>query len=233
MNDVSKTIGWAQRTWNPVVGCHGPGGTSVNPKICWYCYLQRFQDKGFSYEPTFKENKLQEPYHIKPSKIFVGSSGDTFGDWVPTEWIDRVIKVMCENPQHTFQSLTKNPKRYSEFKFPQNVWLGTTVDCNAGLDRIHHLVSSNEKNIKFVSFEPLLEDVGENVCLDKVNWIIIGSMTYVEGKKTIYPKKEWVQKLIEQAREKSIPIFLKDNLHWPIEIKEYPKHNLFNYFLKA
>ena len=155
---MNKTkIEWTNYTWNPCVGCkHG----------CSYCYAKRMNDR-FKWienwnEPKFYPERLKEPYKVKkPSKIFVGSMCDLFGDWIDKDWIDRIILTARENPQHTFQFLTKNPKRYSKFEFPKNCWLGVTIDgTETTLEkvmRIEHLATKD--NFKFVSFEPLLGDV--------------------------------------------------------------------------
>ena len=67
----------------------------------------------------------------RPSKIFVCDCGDLWGEWVPNEWIEEVLKVVKKCPQHTFQFLTKNPQRYLDFEpLPDNSWAGTTVTSN-------------------------------------------------------------------------------------------------------
>jgi len=155
--------------------------------------------------------------------IFTVSMGDLFGDWVPAEWIEAVIKVAEDNPQHVFQFLTKNPIKYYEFKFPKNCWLGTTV---TGLDmdsyRIFDLIdNTDDKNIRFVSFEPYLKRVDLNAFRHKlqIDWIIIGAQT----NPWVPPIASWVYDLINLAKQNLIPIFLKDNLRWPEKIQEWPE----------
>ena len=126
---MNKTkIEWTNWTWNPVVGCK---------HNCWYCYGKRIAKRFFkdnpNYEPKFYPERLKEPYTLKkPSKIFVCSMADLFGDWVKMNWIERVIKVVKENPQHTFQFLTKNPKRYLEFEFGWGLQLLKVGMTNGG-----------------------------------------------------------------------------------------------------
>jgi protein gp37 len=146
---------------------------------------------------------------------------DLFGDWVPAGWIQEVIKVAEKNPHHTFQFLTKNPSRYKEFKFPENCWLGTTVNSQSDVYRILQLVENADRNIKFVSFEPLYGEIRmlfpdpDHV----VDWIIIGAQTNPWK----LPKPEWVRNLIDQARSIGAAVFLKDNLRWPEKIQEFPE----------
>lgn len=207
-------IEWTDFTWNPVTGCkHG----------CPYCYgreiAKRFKNHfPNGYKPTFHPDRLDEPSRIKkPSKIFTVSMGDLFGDWVPNEWIEAVIDVARKNPKHVFQFLTKNPRRYADFEFPPNCWIGTTVESQNNLDRLEILRRSDNENIKFVSFEPLLGPVDSD--LDGIDWIIIGAQT---GRKHIIPDHEWVESLISEARRSRCAIFLKDNLGWNEKVQEFP-----------
>jgi len=199
---MNKTkIEWTNYTWNPVVGCK---------HNCWYCYGKRIAKRFFkdnpNYEPKFYPERLNEPYKLKkPSKIFVCSMADLFGDWVSRKWIEAVIKVAKDNPQHTFQFLTKNPKRYLEFEFLKNCWLGITIDGTEekmiAQKKIEYLCEKRT-NHTFISFEPLL---GSMALLDisRINWIIVGAMT---GPKAIKPKKEWIDSI------KHPNIFYKNNI---------------------
>jgi protein gp37 len=113
------------------------------------------------FEPAFHPDRLCEPDKVqKPSKIFVCSMADLFGDWVPWEWIKRVLSAAHMNPQHTFQFLTKNPARYQEFNpWPDNCWLGTTVTNQEDADaRVPELLKAQAK-VRFVSAEPLLGEI--------------------------------------------------------------------------
>jgi len=201
MNDVSKTIGWADKTWNPVCGCKN---------ACYYCYSKRLNDrfkwlKDFT-KPKFYPERLLEPYDLrKSSKIFVCSMADLFGDWVPDKWIKAILEVVRDNPQHTFQFLTKNPKRYLEFEFPKNCWLGVTITNSKDGWRIVDLVRKD--NYRFVSLEPLIGGFGKefNMWIKGVDLIIIGAMTGM-GKKNVIPKKEW----IDNIQHKNI--FYKNNI---------------------
>lgn len=193
---MNKTkIEWTDYTWNPVVGCKNN---------CWYCYGKRIAKRFFkdnpNYEPKFYPERLEEPYKLKkPSKIFVCSMADLFGDWIHENWIRRIILVATRNPQHTFQFLTKNPKRYLEFEFPKNCWLGLTM-TEPRIDNLEYLLQKD--NYKFVSCEPLLADMS-SMMFDNVDLVIVGAMT---GPKAIKPKKEWINSV------KHPNIFYKNNI---------------------
>lgn len=175
-------------TWNPIVGC----------KIgCLYCWARRDhrwiypQDK-FD-QPRFYPNRLKEPYQRKkPAKIFVCSMGDILSPGVNPDWIEQVLKVVKDNPQHTFQFLSKNPIRYHDFDFPiGNVWLGTSVDYARHADRIGHLVSCGCKFISFVLVEPLLSSMG-SVDFSGVDFLFVGAQT---GPGAVIPSREWISSI--------------------------------------
>ena len=173
--------------------------------------------------PLYHPARLVQPAKLKkPSLIFAGSSGDMWGEWVPAIWIEKVLYV-CSNltPQHTYQFLTKNPKRYGQFILPNNCWYGTTCDgTNKTADNLFWLKESvSVKSIRFISFEPLLEIKGIDLRLDGIDWVIIGADSTRGAKK---PPKEWADIIIEAARDKSIPVFIKNNYGYRDKIKEMP-----------
>jgi protein gp37 len=154
---MNKTaIETADYTWNPVSGCnHG----------CSWCYARtiaaRFYPKDIGFAPHFYPGRLSEPAKAKkPSKIFTVSMGDLFGDWVPTLWIAAVLEQVYKNPQHTFQFLTKNPKRLKDFNpWPTNCWVGTTVTNQADADERLPWLLKVDASVLFVSHEPLLGQI--------------------------------------------------------------------------
>ncbi|GAJ14303.1 unnamed protein product [marine sediment metagenome] len=152
---MQKTkIEWCDMTWNPVVGCK---------HNCKYCYARRMNDR-FKFipdwnVPKFYPERLHQPYGKFPAaKIFVVSMGDLFGNWVPKDWIEAVIKVALDCSMHQFMFLTKNPGRYHEFTFSENCWLGATVERlnDEGYDRMSHLNATKTNAKKFLSIEPIL-----------------------------------------------------------------------------
>jgi len=154
------------------------------------------------FDPTEHPERLGEPSKLKkPSKIFVCSMADLFGDWVDKEWIIKVLKVARQNPQHIFQFLTKNPKRYKEFEylFTDNMHFGTTLDY-VNQARLSDL--KNIKGYKFISFEPLLADMSA-LDLSGIDLCIVGQMTGQGATKT---KQEWIDSI------KHPNIFYKNNL---------------------
>ena len=212
MNPQGKDkIDWTDFTWNPISGClHN----------CYYCYLKRM--RFFDMTPAFHPTRLTEPAkEKKPSLIFTGSSADMFGDWVESWWIDEVLSAVMSCKQHTFQFLTKNPKRYS-YVYNQdcfkNLWFGTTDDgrMETGLN-ISRLKESVTIPKRFVSFEPLLAEVYPD--LTDIQWVIIGADSNRGAKE---PPIGWADKIIYEARKAESAVFIKDNYNYPEIIKEFP-----------
>jgi protein gp37 len=207
-NKTNDNIGWAAWSWNPVTGCKFG---------CDYCYAH---DIAIHYtghfEPTFHEDRLNAPANTKPNmgirggtRVFVCSMGELFGDWVEQEWIDKVMEQVKNNPQWTFLFLTKNPKRLTTIDFPKNAWVGTTVDIQKRVAKAEKYMEQVKATKKFVSCEPLLE----NVIFEKpelFDWFLIGAKS--EGAKKVQPETKWTLDLIVQAYSAGKAIWMKDNL---------------------
>jgi protein gp37 len=207
-------IEWTDYTWSPVTGCrHG----------CEYCYANRIAQRIYpeKFEPSMRGYRLSEPQRVKqPSKIFVCDMGDLFGEWVPDGWIAEVIAASLKAPQHTYQFLTKNPKRYGSISelFPRGAWVGTTIEHEGFYkERSEPFWNLTDPDIRrFVSMEPLLGPTPIDSAFD---WVIIG-----ERSDTPYnPEVEvWAKDIIDQARELDIPIFVKNRLKKKFPIQEFP-----------
>uniref|UniRef100_A0A6M3J573 DUF5131 family protein n=1 Tax=viral metagenome TaxID=1070528 RepID=A0A6M3J573_9ZZZZ len=208
---MQKTkIEWCDYTINPVKG--------LCPMACSYCYA-RAMYKRFKWNPEIKFNDevfLPLVDIKKPSRVFVGSTMELFGDWV-TDWEMRGILGLCGSPtlqHHTFIFLTKQPQNLIKFSpFPDNCWVGMSVtrggigDASAGAIPCFEDI---EAKVKFVSFEPLLSQIEFDCYTDFVDWVIIGAQTPRSEK--AFPKWSWVREIIEAADKASIPVFLKPNL---------------------
>jgi protein gp37 len=172
----------------------------------------------------------QENPHIpKGSKVFVGSTIELFGDWVKPEWL-RCIFEYCEAvPSSTFIFLTKKPQNLIKWSpFPDNCWVGVSVTNRYQAHMAQQYLPNIEAKVKFVSFEPLLDDVTQalmfSALIMRCQWVIIGQQTPV-SKKT-QPKIEWIQPILIAAHNAgNIPVFMKNNLE-PLITKEWPGWNL-------
>lgn len=220
-NKTNDSVEWAQWTWNPVTGCeHG----------CKYCYARDIANRFYKekFKPTFHEKRLNAPKNTKvpdnattkERNVFCVSMGDLFGGWVPEEWIDQVLKSIENNPQWNFLILTKNPKRYLDFKFPKNTWLGTTIDTQSRVKEATKVFKKLKATVKFFSCEPLQEELTFE-SLKMIDWLIIGGRTKSTGMKEGQPEWEWVEKLLFKAREGNVKIYFKPNME--IRPKEYPE----------
>ena len=214
MNKVSDSIGWADFSINPVKG--------LCPMACSYCYA-RSMYKRFKWNPkiSFDVKPLLDIEKIKrPSRIFVGSTIELFGEWVDAFWLDSIFRTVRDNPHHTFIFLTKQPQNLIKFSpYPPNVYLGVSVTNQEMFNKAIHYLKMIDAKVKFISFEPLLEritlDQGDYLILNKlqeagIDWLILGGKS---GKPPFYPHEEWIQEIEEAADKAGIPVFEKFNLY--------------------
>lgn len=210
---TKSTIEWTEHTWNPVTGC-----SKLSPG-CAFCYAKvfatRLQAMGVpsyvnGFEVTLHPGRLAEPLRrIKPTVYFVNSMSDLFHSEVPFDFIDRVYDTMLATPQHRYQVLTKRPEtlvRFSERRpTPQNVWLGVSVENKRhGVPRIAELRAVNAP-VRFLSIEPLLEDLGK-LDLTGLQWVIVGGES---GPKARPMRPEWARGIRDQCVAAGIPFFFK------------------------
>ena len=233
---MATKIEWTGETWNPVTGCC----TKISPG-CEHCYaatmanrLKAIGVKGYEngFGLTLMPERLNRPLkRKKPTTYFVNSMSDLFHEDIPFEFIQKVFDVMDSTP-HRFQILTKRPERMVEFlKNHQkitwllaNIWLGVSVENRKyGLPRIEHLRSNVYPTTypprRFLSIEPLLEDLGP-LDLRKIDWVIVGGES---GPKARRMKKEWVENIQEQCKEANIPFFFKQWGTWGEDGKKRSK----------
>jgi protein gp37 len=153
----------------------------------------------------------------KPKGIFVGNMCEMFAEWIPSDWQREIFKAIRSNPQDRFYFLTKRPWNLTKCSpFPDNCWIGSTVcDTRTAYHAWWYYFSGRVKaKLKYLSFEPLLENVMEmppafgRSIVPKADWIIIGSQT----KPYKPPKVEWVQAIVKCADKAGKPVFIKDNL---------------------
>lgn len=221
-------IEWTDATWNPVTGC-----TKFSAG-CAHCYAEtmsrRLKAMGvFKYQNgftvTIHEDALNEPKKWrKPRTIFVCSMSDLFHEDVPFEFVDKVMAVIKETPQHRYQLLTKRADRMDTYfhsrEVPQNVWIGVTVEVQSSKCRIDSLRSIQKAPIKFLSCEPLLEDLGE-LDLDGIDWIIVGGES---GNQARPMREEWVLNIQQQCKAASKDFFFKQWGTWGSDGVKRDKH---------
>jgi protein gp37 len=210
-------IEWTDKTWNPVTGCTKVSAGCVN------CYAEimarrlcamgqaKYQNE---FCLTMHEEVLDEPLRWKsPHAVFVCSMGDLFHEEVSTVFLDRVMQVLEQTPHHNYQILTKRAKRmaeyFSEHPVPHNAWLGVSVENAQTKQRIDYLRTINA-GIRFLSCEPLLDDLGE-IDLSGIDWVIVGGES---GSKARPMKKEWVLSIKEQSEKQGSVFFFKQWGTW-------------------
>ena len=226
---TTKTqIEWTEQTWNPTTGC-----TKVSAG-CKHCYAEvmakRLKSMGTNgYQNGFNlsllPDRLDQPLkRKKPTTYFVNSMSDLFHKDIPFAFIDKVFEVIKQTPQHSYQILTKRENQLlSYFKnrvVPDNVWLGVSVEnIKEGLPRIEVLKKISAK-IRFLSIEPLLEDLGK-VDFSEIHWVIVGGES---GNKARPMKESWVLRIQEQCEKQNIAFFFKQWGTWGADGVKRNKH---------
>ncbi len=209
---LGSGIEWTQSTWNPVTGC-----TKVS-EGCRNCYAERMAKRlqamgqpnyrnGF--DLTCHPGALDLPLRWKkPQVVFVNSMSDLFHEDVPLDFIQRVFATMRQAGQHTFQVLTKRASRLAELShlldWTENIWMGVTVENAACKGRIDQLRSTSAL-VKFLSMEPLLDDMG-GIDLARVDWVIAGGESG-PGARPMHA--DWVRGIRDQCLAQHVPFFFK------------------------
>ncbi|MBQ2098756.1 MAG: phage Gp37/Gp68 family protein [Bacteroidales bacterium] len=227
MATKTTKIEWTDKTWNPITGC-----TKIS-QGCAHCYAEvmtrRLNAMGLpKYADGFKvslhEDCLAEPLEWKqPHTIFVCSMSDIFHKDVPFDFVDKIMATIEQTPQHRYQILTKRAERMAEYfstrKIPQNAWLGVTVEAQSSKNRIDCL-RQLAAPIRFLSCEPLLEDLGE-LNLQNIDWVIVGGESGLSARPM---KEEWVLSIKQQTELQGSAFFFKQWGTWGSDGVKRNKH---------
>jgi protein gp37 len=226
MSDQTK-IEWTEATWNPVRGC-----TKVSPG-CKHCYAETFAERfrgvmGHPFKQGFDlrlvPEKLSAPLEWKkPRTVFVNSMSDLFHERVPEEYIFHVAEVMMEADLHTYQVLTKRSARMQHLlnsklalaAKSKHIWWGVSVeDRKYGVPRIGHLREA-DASVRFLSLEPLLEDLGE-LDMGGIRWVIVGGESGASARPFDIA---WARSVVRQCREQHVACFVKQLGRRPVDGK--------------
>lgn len=218
---ATSRIEWTDATWNPVTGCDR---ISTGCDNCYALTLANRlkamgaakyqadgnpQTSGPGFAVQTHPASLKEPYRWRsPRTVFVNSMSDLFHAQVPTAFIAEVFRVMADTPQHTYQVLTKRPMRVrrmaGELPWPENVWLGVSVENERVLHRVEHL-RDVPAAVRFLSCEPLLGPL-TNLRLDGVGWVIVGGES---GSRARPMDPDWATDIRDRCQAASVPFFFK------------------------
>lgn len=239
---IKTKIPYATSTWNPVSGCYhdcpycyakgianrfrgcdgSPDGSTEDKIIELDEHLTLTGKDGvtraapypYGFKPTLHRYRLNDLKQKKFGKnIFICSTADLFGNWVPDSWIEAVFKACEESPEHRYLFLTKNPQRYYELgqqnKLPrgENFWYGTTADSPDAP------VFFSQMHNTFVSIEPIMKPFGERDgdVLELIDWVILGTETG-NRKDKVVPERSWIEEVVKACREAGKPVFMKDSM---------------------
>jgi protein gp37 len=215
-----SSIEWTEATWNPTTGCDriSPGCDNCyaltlakrlkamgNPK---YQVDGDPRTSGPGFGITVHVDALDLPKRWRtPRMIFVNSMSDLWHARVPADFIHRVFDVMAETPQHTYQLLTKRPRRLarmaSELPWPRNVWVGVSIESQQQAWRVTEL-RKVPATVRFISAEPLLGPL--NLDLTGIGWVIAGGES---GPNHRLMDERWALDLRDQCASSGIAFFFK------------------------
>jgi protein gp37 len=219
----------ADWVWNPITGCdYG----------CNYCYARweahvhyanAIQEPEMRFRPRIRREMLSAPYSSHPptnetdssNKVITCDMGDMLCHTVPSEWILDVIKSMGQNDHWTFLVTTRNPTRYIEFGWPQNVWLGASACDQRAYENAVEVFKDIRSNLRFLQMEPLLEEIQIEAGYDLFDWVIIGPRRRTPTVAALQPKWEWVWNITSACEFASVPVFWQPNLS--VSANKYPK----------
>jgi protein gp37 len=166
-------------------------------------------ESGFN-KIRLRPEKIEEPIaRTRPTVYFVNSMSDLFHPHVPADFIDRVFATMLFADWHTYQVLTKRPERMAEYlrgrSVPDHIWLGTSVENKRhGIPRIAVLREVGART-RFLSIEPLLEDLGA-VDLHGISWVIVGGESGIGARRM---RPDWARNIQRQCDAAGVRFFFK------------------------
>lgn len=215
------SIEWTEVTWNPTTGCDRVS------EGCDNCYAltlakrlkamgsEKYQNDGDprtsgpGFGVTVHPDALLIPYSWRqPRLVFVNSMSDLFHAKVPLDFLRQIFAVMAGTPQHTYQVLTKRSARLRKIggrlDWPDNVWMGVSVENAQALYRVDHL-SAVPAAVRFLSCEPLIGPL-DGINLDRIDWVIAGGESG-PGHRPVDLK--WVTDIRDACRAAQVPFFFK------------------------
>lgn len=216
-------IEWTNKTWNPITGC------TKYSEGCQNCYAEKMHKRLAAMgQEKYKKPFSEIIFHSEELKRadnglfkagnkykhdvmwFVNSMSDTFHEKVTRAEINSILTICgLWNENNIFQILTKRAARLVDFNYPENVWLGVTVEMAKYKDRIEYLKKTNAK-IKFLSCEPLLGDLGQ-LDLTGIDWVICGGESGSNAR-PMHP--DWIRNIQSQCKEQGVPFFFKQWGEW-------------------
>lgn len=208
-------IEWAHHTLNYWIGC-----TEVSPE-CDHCYARMLASrygwaKWGNDEPrkqtalanrrqAFKwDRKAREAGEVH--RVFINSLSDTLDPFAPNEWRGEIVQTAWETPNLHHLVLTKRPQNFTSLlsNRPDNIWIGTTVGTRKSLARVKYLQAAAAK-VRFLSIEPLLEDLG-TLDLSGIHWVIVGGES---GQKPRPMELAWAWDIRDQCVAAGVAFFMK------------------------
>lgn len=226
-------IEWADHTWNPWIGC-----TKVGPG-CDHCYAEHLMDHRLhrvEWGVDGERRRTSEAYWRKPlawnraangrrPRVFCASLADVFDNVVPHEWREDLWRLILRTPNLDWLLLTKRignayhmlPADWHD-GYP-NVWIGATIVTQAEALRDIPKLRALPAAVRFLSCEPLLENVGLSTSFgnagdERIHWVIVGGESGHDARPL---ETAWAQRIRNECRNAGVAFFMKQGsaANWP------------------
>ena len=199
---ATSAIQWTDATWNPWYGCQKVSAG------CKFCYMYRDM-KRYGRDPNIVQRAKPATFNAplkwkEPQLIFTCSWSDFFIQDADA-WRAEARAIIRDTPRHTYQILTKRIELVQESWF-ENVWLGVSVENRAALGRID-VLRTKSAGLRFLSIEPLLEDLGKLNLLG-IDWVILGGESGALSQARRFDI-EWARAIVAQCKSAGVPCFVK------------------------
>lgn len=228
----NSAIEWTHHTFNPWWGC-----VKVSP-ACKHCYAETWSKRiGLKVWGARAERRFFGETHWKNplfwnrdaegsrerKRVFCSSMADVFEDrYELVGWRERLWGVIASTPWLDWLLLTKRPENVAAMvpwgeHWPNNVWLGTTVESQEWADKRIPELLRTPAVIRFLSCEPMLGPIslsrwlGESGNRGGIHWVIAGGESGL-GARPMHPA--WVRRLRDECCEHGVAFHFKQWGNW-------------------
>ena len=229
-------VEYSDRALNTHTGClNGPDVCAVHDD-CWARSMAKrlagrygYGEKVGAFWPTVHRERMELPLKWRPSRIHLNFMGDLlswdqekileledgvkYSCWDPYNELQQLFTMCLKTPQHRYYLLTKRPDQLHRWcrmnaPVPPNVWVGTSISRVKDLPRVHRIAQASAA-CRWISIEPMLEDVAPHLDLTGIHWVVVGART---GRRPMQPDDEWLRELRILCAHEGVPLFFKDNI---------------------
>ncbi len=226
-------IEWTNHTFNPWWGC------AKVSAACKNCYAETWAKRmgkklwgEGSARWFYGQSHWDEPLEWNAAaaeagtraRVFCASMSDVFEDRRDLDpYRKRLWKLITDTPNLDWLLLTKRPEEVNGMvpwgkNWPENVWLGTSVEDQENAEKRIPILIESPARIRFLSCEPLLGPVNLSEWIkpgkpSPIHWVIVGGESGAKNK-CRPTRPEWVQALRDFTAAHKIAYHFKQWGSW-------------------